>query len=196
VHPALITQELWDQAQVILATNNRVRANNTRAATPALLKGIIRCGHCDASMGITFAQKASKKYRYYICLHAKKGGYGVCPVKTVAAGTIEVAVVNQLRAIFTSPELAATTYRSARALAQEHGRTVDTTIRESEVVTALASIDPIWDALTPDEQARIVRLLVERVTVREDGLEIVLRVDGLHSLISDVYALAEGLDHE
>jgi hypothetical protein len=36
------------------------------------------------------------------------------------------------------------------------------------------------------EQARIVQLLVERVTVRPDGLEMRLRVEGLASLIEDL----------
>jgi len=36
-------------------------------------------------------------------------------------------------------------------------------IAESDVVTALADFDPVWENLSPREQARIVELLVERV---------------------------------
>jgi site-specific DNA recombinase len=36
-------------------------------------------------------------------------------------------------------------------------------VDEREVVQALSLFDPVWDSLTPREQARIVRLLVERV---------------------------------
>jgi site-specific DNA recombinase len=37
------------------------------------------------------------------------------------------------------------------------------TIDETELKTILAQFDPIWDALTPKERARVVRLLVARV---------------------------------
>ena len=37
------------------------------------------------------------------------------------------------------------------------------TVNEHDVVQALAAFDPVWDTLTPHEQARIIGLLVERV---------------------------------
>jgi site-specific DNA recombinase len=37
------------------------------------------------------------------------------------------------------------------------------TVDESEVAAVMAKFDPIWDSLTPSEQARVVQLLVERV---------------------------------
>ena len=36
-------------------------------------------------------------------------------------------------------------------------------VTEDEVATALSTFDPVWNALAPREQARIVQLLVERV---------------------------------
>jgi len=44
----------------------------------------------------------------------------------------------------------------------------------------------MWDRLFPVEQARITQLLVERVIVRLDGLEIRLRVEGISSLVGDL----------
>jgi hypothetical protein len=44
----------------------------------------------------------------------------------------------------------------------------------------------MWGQLFPAEQARIVQLLVERVIVRLDGLEIRLRVEGISSLVDDL----------
>jgi hypothetical protein len=49
-----------------------------------------------------------------------------------------------------------------------------------------AALDPLWDQLFPAEQARIVQLLVERVIVRHDGLEIRLRVEGIGSVVEDL----------
>ena len=42
-----------------------------------------------------------------------------------------------------------------------------------------AQLDPLWEELFPAEQARIVRLLVERVEVGPEGADIRLRVGGL-----------------
>jgi hypothetical protein len=43
-------------------------------------------------------------------------------------------------------------------------------LSEAEVRAALEWLDPLWDELFPAEQARIVRLLVERVDLSEDGV--------------------------
>jgi hypothetical protein len=49
-------------------------------------------------------------------------------------------------------------------------------------------LGPLWDELFPAEQARIVRLLVERVEVGPDGADIRLRLVGLTSLVRDLSA--------
>ena len=49
----------------------------------------------------------------------------------------------------------------------------------------LAPLAPLWDELFPAEQARIVQLLVERVEIAEDGLDIRLRTDGLAGLVRE-----------
>ena len=50
----------------------------------------------------------------------------------------------------------------------------------------MASLDPIWDNLFPAEQQRLVHLLVEQLVVYPEHLEMILRVDGLHSLVAEV----------
>lgn len=114
-HEAIVSRKLWDDAHKILGENYHQRSARTRAKTPALLKGIIHCGHCGNSMGITFTRKGGKLYRYYLCVHASKNGYASCPVRSVSAGEMEEAVMGQLRAVFRSPDLIAKTYRIARS---------------------------------------------------------------------------------
>ena len=55
-------------------------------------------------------------------------------------------------------------------------------ITESEIRHSLQALDPLWDELFPAEQARLVHLLVERVDIGEDALDIRLRADGLPGL--------------
>ena len=53
---------------------------------------------------------------------------------------------------------------------------------------ALQRLDPLWDELFPAEQARILGLLVERVDIGTEGLNVRLRVDGLGALAREVLA--------
>jgi site-specific DNA recombinase len=62
----------------------------------------------------------------------------------------------------------------------------DPAVSENEVLEALQRLDPVWEELFPVEQARILQLLVERVDVSLDGIDIRLRTDGLTSLVADL----------
>jgi len=173
-HEAIIAKPLWDKVQKALADNTWSRSEETRAKTPMLLKGLLRCGHCGASMGATFARKDGKTYRYYLCLHARKSGYEACPVKTVAAGEVEAAVLTRLREMIGSPEIIA-----------KAGPTSD------ESAASLQSLAALWDEVYPGEHARIVRTLIEKATVYDDRLVLSIRRAGLISLAAEVASEAE-----
>jgi hypothetical protein len=59
-------------------------------------------------------------------------------------------------------------------------------IAEPDVIEALGALEPVWDELYPAEQARILRLLVERIDVAPDRLIVALRVEGLASLVDEL----------
>ena len=73
--------------------------------------------------------------------------------------------------------------RGARASASSLAST------KSEVRAALQRLDPIWNELFPAEQARVIQLLVERVDVNPDGVEIRLRTEGLANLTAELDAV-------
>jgi hypothetical protein len=50
----------------------------------------------------------------------------------------------------------------------------------------LGALEPVWRELFPAQQARIVQLLVERIDVQEDALEVRIRTEGLASLIGEL----------
>ncbi len=182
-HEAIVSQELWDQAHAILEENHRARAGKKRAKTEALLRGVLRCAHCDSAMGPTFSRRRGRRYLYYLCVHASKHGYASCPLRSVAAGEIEGVVIDQLRRVLRSPEILAQTYREARTLAEGQGIS---DFSEQDVIDAVSTLDPIWDHLFPDEQHRIVALLVERVDVHPDRVEVSIRAEGLASLVAEL----------
>ena len=57
---------------------------------------------------------------------------------------------------------------------------------ESEVIEALGALDPVWDELYPAEQARILRLLIERIAVAPDGISVTLHSAGIRSLVTEL----------
>jgi len=113
-HEAIIDRRTWDRVQGILAKNRTYRANQTRKTTTAILKGILRCGCCDAAMVPTYTMRGGRRYHYYLCHAAAKQGHASCEVKSVAAGQIEGAVFTYLKDIFADPEMVARTFRATR----------------------------------------------------------------------------------
>jgi len=184
-HKAIIDRDIWDKVHAILTESPRKRASNTRADTPALLKGLLY-GPDGAAFSPTHTRKGGRLYRYYVSQTVLKHGAGACPVSRVPAGEVEAAVIDQLRAVFRQPEIVAGTWKAARAHEGD--------ITESEARDALIQLDPLWDELFPAEQARIVGLLVERIDITAEGLNLRLRVDGLtgiaREMMTDVGAAA------
>jgi DNA invertase Pin-like site-specific DNA recombinase len=178
-HNAIIDRVVWDKVHSILTESPRKRAARARADTPALLKGLLY-GPDGAAFSPTHTRKKGKLYRYYVSQSVLKHGAGSCPVGRVPAGQIEAAVIDQLRAVFRQPEIVAGTWKAARAQ--------DGEITEADARDALTRLDPFWDELFPGEQARIVALLVERIDIGIDGLNVHLRMDGLTGLAQEMMA--------
>lgn len=176
-HEAIIEREAWDKVHRILTESPRKRAARTRADTPALLRGLLY-GPDGAAFSPTHTRKGGRLYRYYVSQTVLKHGAGACQVGRVPAGEIEAAVIDQLRAVFRQPEIVAGTWKAA------HEK--DVGINEAETHAALTRLDPLWDELFPAEQARIVTLLVERVDIGTEGLNVRLRVDGLSRLAREM----------
>jgi DNA invertase Pin-like site-specific DNA recombinase len=176
-HKPIVPQALWDRAHEAMAESPRVRAAKTRNQTPALLKGLI-FGPSGAAMSPSHTRKNGRLYRYYVSQDALKRGDATSPLRRVPAGEIETAVIDQLRWVVRSPEIIVRTWKTAR-VEQPH-------ITEAEVREALHSFDPLWDSLFPVEQSRIVQLLVDRVDISPDGLDVHLRTEGLASLAGEL----------
>src|SRR5262245_12377017 len=176
-HEAIIDQRLWDKVHAILQLSPRKRAARSRAATPALLKGLL-FGADGAAMTPTHTRRRGRLYRYYVSSRVLKEGADLASMRRIPAGEIEAAVIGQVRTLLRTPEIIAVTWRTARASIP--------TLKEAEVRDALGRFDPLWDELFPTEQARIVQLLVDRVDLGSDEANIRLRVDGLAKLFSEL----------
>ena len=180
-HGRLIEQKTWDHVQSILRQSPRLRANNTRTETPALLKGLLY-GPDGAAFSPTHTRKGDRLYRYYVSQTILKHGAGSCSIARVPAAEIEAAVIDQIRAMLRAPEVVVSTWRAAQPECDG--------IVEDEVRAAFAALDPLWSELFPGEQARIMQLLIERVDIGTEGLKLRFRDKGLAQMVTEVAIVA------
>ena len=176
-HEAIIDRKLWDAVHEVLQESPRKRGGTSRARTPALLKGLIFASN-GVAMTPTHTRKRGRLYRYYVSNRVLKTGAEACAIGRVPAAEIEAAVIDQVRRLLQSPEIIVATWREAKK--------TDPKLAERQVRDALDNFDQLWAELFPAEQARIVQLLVERVEVSEHGANVVLKVEGLTSLLAEL----------
>src|SRR5262249_45169822 len=160
----------------VLQQSPRARANKNRTQSPALLRGLI-FGSDGRAMSPTHTRRHGKLYRYYVSQSALKGDLAENVIRRISAAEIETAVINQVRTLLREPEIVAGAWIAARTQMSD--------LTEDETREALERLEPLWDALFPAEQARIIRLLVERVEIAPAGADIRLRIAGLTSLVRD-----------
>ena len=177
-HAALIDREIWDGAKAILASNGRVRGNATRAKVPYLLKGIVYGNDGYALSPCHTTKKNGRRYRYYLPQRDAKEHAGASGLPRLPAAQLESAVLDQLRLVLRSPNLIGEMLPRAIKL--------DPSLDEAKVTVAMTRLDAIWDQLFPVEQSRIVKLLVEKVIVSPNDLEVRLHPNGIERVVLDL----------
>jgi DNA invertase Pin-like site-specific DNA recombinase len=192
-HEALVSRELWEQANAAIAqTLQPARCFlQARDKNFHLLKGLAYCAHCGQAMIPTASGKRDldgKLYRYYTCCHAhKERADSFCRVRSVPAGLLESAVVQFIGAIGRHPELvqgaletARTGKKVDRAQLRERHRIIDGSLQQTQqrlqnflAVIAAGGADALGDELQGKASAlkeEKQRLLVERETIRQQLL--------------------------
>jgi DNA invertase Pin-like site-specific DNA recombinase len=178
-HEAIVDRALWDRVHSILQESPRQRAANTRNQTPALLRGLI-FGPSGAAMTPTMTKKGSRLYRYYVSMDVirnRESDRDAGPQR-LPAGVVEAAVIQEIRTLVRTPEIAAQTIAAVRQQAPE--------LSDRDVIAALNDFDSLWGSLFPAEQARIVHLMVQRVSVSPEGIAVDLRTEGLGSVVREM----------
>ena len=173
-HPPIVDRTVWDAIQAILAKNPRVRANDTRARVPFLLKGLLQGSDGRALTPWFTRKKNGRLYRYYLPVRENKEHAGASGLPRLPAGELEAAVLEQMRRVLRAPEMVAGVTEQATRL--------DPTLDEAQVAVAMTRLEAIWEQLFPAEQQRIVRLLIEKVIVSPNDLEVRFRPNGIEVL--------------
>jgi site-specific DNA recombinase len=96
---------------------------------------------------------------------------------------VQSLVLGQARRLLASPDLIA---RTITAMRRENSTAEDIELEEGDVIEALGALEPVWDELYPAEQARILRLLIERSDVAPDSIPVTLHAAGVRSLTAEL----------
>jgi hypothetical protein len=96
----------------------------------------------------------------------------------IPADQIEQVVINLVIGTLQSPESMQGVWNQVRKEYPE--------IAEPKVVLAMRRLGDVWQQLFPEEQVRLVNLLIERVQLLSDGIDIVWREVGWKELAGEL----------
>ena len=247
-HKAIVTKELFESVQQVLA-GNKTYTHKHQKQRFALLRRMLRCQECRSLIQPVWTWNHNREYRYYTCSKRIKTGYAKCKLPSLPAGEIESMVVDQLRSVFQNPEVIARTFREVATLAKDgpsadelarldelrtrrkqvgqairslltlddpeseflqtelkdlHGqlKSLDESIRQIEtrpateadleaVTSALQRLDPVWDVLYPEEQRRVLELLIDEIDVGKTAVTVQFRADGIEQIVTELEPIGE-----
>jgi DNA invertase Pin-like site-specific DNA recombinase len=175
-HVAIITQELWAAAHAII--DERKKGPRIRHTDkPALLAGLLYAPDGQRMLPTFTQKKNGKRYRYYVSYLDKRQTAGATLDTSrknpgpLPAAEIESAVLAQVHQMLQAPEMIIGVWQAGMAMREREE------LDEPTVLVAMRQISTVWEHLFPTEQHRIMRLLIERVQLHEDGLDIIWRDD-------------------
>lgn len=173
-HAGIISREVWDRTQEILGNNAPVSSYSRRLEILAPLKGILRCGNCGGAMMPTYARKGERRYHYYLCCKDSKRAQPDCPVHQVPSAEIEELVKKEIKHLLCEPGMAARISEKCD-------------IPTCDILAFFQ--ERFWTEISPGEYNRLIQLLVEKVVIWTDKVEIEMKTGGLRSLM-------EALNHD
>ncbi|MDP1904527.1 MAG: recombinase family protein [Pseudomonadota bacterium] len=179
-HAAIIDSTLWDAVQAVFADNLNARRSETwgKRVDDALLRGLLYAADGER-LQPSFTTKANgKRYRYYVPRRTLRYGADRHPIGMLPADPIEAMVLAQVHSALKAPEVVQSVWNLMRVQHPE--------LSEPQVVLPLCQLGQVWAQLFPAEQQRIVQLLVERVTLQEEGIEIRWREMGWQALAGEM----------
>jgi DNA invertase Pin-like site-specific DNA recombinase len=91
----LVERKLFGHVQEQLQ-RQRLPEPKPRAGSTALLKGLLWCEACQASMLLSQTSRHGRRYRYYVCGNAQRRGSKACPGKPIRANVIEESVLDHV----------------------------------------------------------------------------------------------------
>jgi len=175
LHEAIIDEALWHEVQAALAENRVERVARSSATAPSLLAGLVYDG-AGERMSPTHANKNGTRYRYYVSQSLIKR----CRPKALAAACrvpaadLETVVEDRVCALLRND---ATVFDAA-------GIGPTSLEMRTTLIEQAADLARRWPALEPAEKRAILQILVARVDVHTERVDITLRSTMLTDIVN------------
>ena len=180
--PALIDDASWCIVRDQLAANTRDHRHRTKAVEPSLLAGLLVDARGER-LTASHAVKKGRRYRYYVsAVLITEAGTDRAQGWRLAAREIEEAVIRILADALTSPAKLVERFGAASMPSDHVPKLLN---RAARLAAALGG--------SPDERAKLVRELVEKITVDEKTIIIKLQRGALLGGDVPSSASADGL---
>jgi DNA invertase Pin-like site-specific DNA recombinase len=164
LHDAIVDEELWNEAQAALIENRVERITRLTAAAPSLPAGLVY-DDSGERMSPTHANKKGTRYRYYVSQSLIKRGRPQASDAAcrVPAADLEALVEGRLCELL----------RDEAAMLEFAGTTT-VAMRQSLIENA-GSLARRWQQLPPSSRRAILHVLVARIDVRPETVDIAIR---------------------
>lgn len=175
-HEAIISHKVWKETQEYFHNDTKqIIKPSTRLSEPPLLLGKFECAVCAKAMTSTYTQKKNKRYRYYVCSGTNQACSEACELRRMPAKEVEQVVIGNILSLLKKPEIIAKTISATKG-----------EIDSQEIISRFKNIQKIWDDLFPVEQSRIINLLVQKIYITNNILDIRIHSEGLSSLNHEI----------
>lgn len=164
-HAAILSQELFDKAQIQLGQNRVDRKCGTNIIDPSLLAGLLYDG-VGRRMQPSSAAKQSRRYRYY---KSKADCASDHPTWRIPAGELEAAVIGSLRTKLQDPGL----------VHQLLEMGMDDNISIPHVQRSLSGLATTLTDGVPCEKRAVLLKLLDRVDLRDEGIDLAINIASL-----------------
>lgn len=172
-HQAIISDELWQSAQMLLKQNlNHDHTKRTKKANP--FAGLVYCGNCGSAMTLSHTvKKQNRRYSYYICLEDNRRNIPICPIKRIPAGEFEKLVMSEVGKLFQTPTM------FANISELEH------LVNGEQLQQILSNIHAVWEVMIPSERTKLLQSVIAKITVYENHLQMDWNSDGILKLFAE-----------
>ncbi|MBA7673110.1 hypothetical protein ES703_81298 [subsurface metagenome] len=100
-HEPIIGEDLFNKVQNLIKERQPKNTPAQVTASKYLLSGLMQCGKCDGSFGVT-GYGRNKKYAYYNCINYAKKGKAVCSGRRIRADKLDKDIINRVKELIFS----------------------------------------------------------------------------------------------
>jgi site-specific DNA recombinase len=184
-HAPIISMTLWEKAQAIRLTNLQGKHSGIRSKEPSLLIGLV-FDQYDRRLTPSHTNKKGKRYRYYVT-SSNNAATDVNDAVRIPAQDLENLVVSQLHRLLRD------SYKLLDMLCGKGESARDQNALLQAAIKWIAN----WSTVSKTAQRQILKSVIQRVTVSENDIHVVLNCSALRvQLIPNEITSVDSVDNQ